>query len=129
MDFWNGNRIMIYLDICSNISMHKGKYYIVGTKKALKEATEFKDDSLYESGTDYLGKSKITAKAFTLPAKNEGNCYEVICPSKELLDNFYKIDFKVFYCPNYINDQLFIDKGEKSDINSAHDIYIPRIRE
>ena len=116
---------MIHLDICSNISMHKGEYYIIGTKKSLKEATEFKDDSLYESETKYLGKSKITAKTFTLPVNKEGNCYEVICPSKELLDNFYEIDFKVFYCPNYINDQLFIDRGLESDSSQA--IYIPHI--
>lgn len=120
---------MIYLDICSNISMHKGEYYIIGTKKSLKEATEFKDDSLYESGTCYLGKSKITAKTFTLPARKEGDHYEVICPSEELFDNFYKIDFKVFYCPNYIEDQIFIDKGAKSDIDSARAIYMPYIGE
>ena len=116
---------MIYLDICSNISMHKGEYYIIGTKESLKEATEFKDDSLYEGGTKYLGKSKITAKTFTLPVKKEGNGYEVICPSKELFDNFYEIDFKVFYCPNYINDQLFIDRGLESDSSQA--VYLPYI--
>ena len=115
----------MYLDIHPNISIHKGEYYIIGTKESLKEATEFKDDSLYEDGTKYLGKSKITAKTFTLLAKKEGNCYEVICPSKELLDNFYEIDFKVFYCPNYINDQLFIDRGLESDSSQA--IYIPYI--
>ena len=120
---------MIYLDIHQNISMHKGEYYIIGTKKSLKEATEFKDDSLYESGTKYLGKSKVTAKTFTLPVKKEGDRYEVICPSKELLDNFYEIDFNIFYCPNYIEGQLFIDKGEKSDIDSARAIYIPYIGE
>ena len=117
----------MYLDIPQNISIHKGEYYIIGTKESLKEATKFKDDSLYESGTKYLGKSKITAKTFTLPAKKEKDSYEVICPSKGLLDNFYKIDFKVFYCPNYINDQLFIDKGAQSDIDSARAIYMPYI--
>lgn len=120
---------MIYLDIHPNISMHKGEYYIIGTKESLKEATEFKDDSLYESGTKYLGKSKITAKTFTLPAKKEGNGYEVTCPSKELLDNFYGIDFKVFYCPNYINDQLFVDRGAELESNSSQAIYIPYIGE
>lgn len=55
----------------------------------------------------------------------EKDSYEVICPSKELFDNFYKIDFKVFYCPNYINDQLFIDRGLESDSSQA--IYIPYI--
>lgn len=116
---------MIYLDIHPNISMHKGEYYIIGTKESLKEATEFKDDCLYESGIIYLGKSKITAKTFTIPAKKEGDRYKVICPSKELLDNFYEIDFKVFYCPNYINDQLFIDRGLESYSSQA--IYIPHI--
>lgn len=116
---------MLYLDIHPNISIHKGEYYIIGTKESLKEATEFKDDSLYEGGTKYLGKSKITAKTFTLPAKKEKDSYEVICPSKELLDNFYEIDFKVFYCPNYINDQLFIDRGLESDSSQA--VYLPYI--
>ena len=115
----------MYLDIHPNISIHKGDYYIIGNKESLKEVTEFKDDSLYESGTKYLGKSKITAKTFTLPAKKEGNHYEFICPSKELLDNLYEIDFKVFYCPNYINDHLFIDRGLESDSSQA--IYIPHI--
>ena len=115
----------MYLDIHPNISIHKGDYYIIGNKESLKEATEFKDDFLYEGGTKYLGKSKITAKTFTLPAKKEGDHYEVIYPSKELLDNFYEIDFKVFYCPNYINDQLFIDRGLESDSSQA--IYIPHI--
>lgn len=115
----------MYLDIYPNISIHKGEYYIIGTKESLKEATEFRDDSLYESETKYLGKSKITAKTFTLPAKKEKDSYEVICPSKELFDNFYEIDFKVFYCPNYINDQLFIDRGLES--NSSQAIYIPYI--
>ena len=41
---------MLYLDIHPNISIHKGEYYIIGTKESLKEATEFKDDSLYEGG-------------------------------------------------------------------------------
>ena len=117
----------MYLDIHPNISIHKGEYYIIGTKESLKEATKFKDGSLYEGGTKYLGKSKITAKTFTLPAKKEGNRYEVICPSKELLDNFYEIDFKVFCCPNYINDQLFIDRGLEP--NSSQIIYIPYIGE
>ena len=120
---------MLYLDIHPNISIHKGEYYIIGTKESLKEATEFKDDSLYAGGTKYLGKSKITAKTFTLPAKKEKDSYGVICPSKELLDNFYEIDFKVFYCPNYIEDQIFIDKGAKSDIDSARAIYMPYIGE
>ena len=115
----------MYLDIHPNISIHKGEYYIIGTKESLKEATEFKDDSLYEGGTKYLGKSKITAKTFTLPVKKEKDSYEVICPSKELFDNFYKIDFKVFYCPNYIEDQIFIDRGLESDSSQA--IYIPHI--
>ena len=118
----------MYLDIHPNISIHKGEYYIIGTKESLKEATKFKDDSLYESGTKYLGKSKITAKTFTLPAKKEKDSYEVICPSKELLDNFYEIDFKVFYCPNYINNQLFIDRAIKYNIDSALPIYIPYIK-
>ena len=117
----------MYLDIHPNISMHKGEYYIIGTKKSLKEVTKFKDDSLYESGTCYLGKSKITAKTFTFPTKKEGDHYEVIGPSKELFDNFYEIDFKVFCCPNYIEDQIFIDRNAKSDIDSARVIYIPYI--
>ena len=101
-----------------------------GTKESLKEATEFKDDSLYESGTCYLGKSKIIATTFTLPTKKTGDHYEVICPSKELFDNFHKIDFKVFYCPNYIDDQLFIDRGCKiSDFNSARAVYMPYLGE
>ena len=116
---------MLYLDIHPNISMHKGDYYIIGNKESLKEATEFKDDSLYESGTCYLGKSKIIAKTFTLPAKKEEDHYEVVCPSKELFDNFYGIDFKVFYCHNYIEDQLFIDRRLESDSFQA--IYIPHI--
>lgn len=45
----------MYLDIHPNISMHKGEYYIIGTKEALREVTEFKDDSLYEDGTKYFG--------------------------------------------------------------------------
>ena len=118
---------MLYLDIHPNISIHKGEYYIIGNKGALREATEFKDDSLYESGTKYLGKSKITAKTVTLPVKKGKEGYKVVCPSKELLDNFYKIDFKVFYCPNYINNQLFIDRGLESDSSQA--IYIPYIGE
>ena len=116
---------MIHLNIHPNISMHKGEYCIIGTKEVIREATEFKDDSLYESGTKYLGKSKITAKTFTLPAKKGKEGYEVVCPSKELLDNFYGIDFKVFYCSNYRNDQLFIDRGLES--NSSQAIYIPHI--
>ena len=115
----------MYLDIHPNISMHKGEYYIIGTKESLKEVTEFKDDSLYKSGTKYLGKSKITAKTFTIPAKKGKEGYKVVCSSKELLDNFYRIDFKVFYCPNYINDQLFIDRELESDSSQA--IYIPHI--
>ena len=118
----------MYLDIHPNISIHKGEYYIIGTKESLKEATKFKDDSLYESGTKYLGKSKITAKNFTITAKKEKDSYEAICPSKELLDNFYEIDFKVFYCPNYIEDQIFIDRGIKYNIDSARAIYIPYIK-
>lgn len=115
----------MYLDINPNISMHKGEYYIIGTKKSLKEATKFKDDSLYESGTCYLGKSKLTVKTFTLPTKKEGDHYKIIYPSKELFYNLYIIDFKVFYCPNYMEDQIFIDKGVKSDIDSASAIYMP----
>ena len=118
----------MYLDIHPNISIHKGEYYIIGTKESLKEATEFKDDSLYEGGTKYLGKSKITVKTLTIPAKKEGNRYEFICPPKELLDNLYEIDFKVFYCPNYIEDQIFIDRGIKYNIDSARAIYIPYIK-
>lgn len=41
----------MYLAIHPNISIHKGEYYIIGTKESLKEATKFKDDYLYESGT------------------------------------------------------------------------------
>lgn len=119
----------MYLDIHPNISIHKGDYYIIGNKESLKEVTEFKDDSLYESGTCYLGKSKITAKTFTLPAKKEKDSYEVICPSEELFDNLHKIDFKVFYCPNYIEDQIFIDRGVKSDIDSARAVYMPYLGE
>ena len=114
----------MYLDIHPNISIHKGEYYIIGTKESLKEVTEFKDDSLYEGGTKYLGKSKITAKTFTLPAKKEKDSYEVICPSEEPFDNLHKIDFKVFYCPNYIDDQLFIDSGTKSLILTPHVLFI-----
>lgn len=51
----------------------------------------------------------------------------IICLSKELLDNFYEIDFKIFYCPNYINDQLFIDRGLESNLSQI--IYIPHIGE
>ena len=120
---------MIYLDIYPNISMHKGEYYIIGNKESLKEATEFKNDSLYENKTKYLGKSKIVAKTFILPAKKEREDYEVICPSKELFDNFYGIDFKVFYCPNYTNDQLFIDRGLEYESNFFQSIYIPYIGE
>ena len=29
----------MYLDIHPNISIHKGEYYIIGTKESLKEAT------------------------------------------------------------------------------------------
>ena len=49
----------MYLDIHPNISIHKGEYYIIGTKESLKEATKFKDDSLYESGYETLTISKL----------------------------------------------------------------------
>ena len=120
---------MIYLDIHPNISIHKGEYYIIGTEEALKEATEFKDNSLYKNGANYLGKSKIVAKTFTIPIKEEKEGYKVVCPSKELLDNFYKIDFKVFYCPDYIDNRLFIDRGTEFKSNSSLAIYIPYIKE
>lgn len=120
---------MIYLDIHPNISMHKGEYYVIGNKESLKEATKFKDDSLYENKTKYLGKSKIVVKTFTLPAKKGKDGYEFICPSKELLDNFYEINFKIFYCPNYTKDQLFIDRGAELESKSSQTIYIPYIGE
>lgn len=119
----------MYLDIHPNISMHKGEYYVIGTKEALREATEFKDDSLYEGGTKYLGKSKINAKKFTLPAKKGKDGYEIICPSKELFDNFYQIKFKIFYTPNYIKNQLYIDRGAELESDSSQTIYIPYIGE
>lgn len=118
---------MIYLDIHPNISIHKGNYYIIGTKEALQEATEFNDDSLYKNGTKYLGKSKIVAKTLTFPSRKGKDGYELICPSKELLDNFYQIEFKVFYNPNYIKDQLYIDRGAELESNSSQTIYIPYI--
>lgn len=118
---------MIYLDIHPNISMHKGEYYVIGTKEVLQEATKFKDNSLYERGTKYLGKSKIIAKTFTLSAKKGKDGYELICPSKELLDNFYQIEFKVFYNSNYIKDQLYIDRGAELESDSSQFIYVPYI--
>lgn len=118
---------MIYLDVHPNISMHKGKYYVIGTKETLQQATEFKDDSLYESGVKYLGESKIIAKTFTLPTKKGKDGYEFICPSKELLDNFYQIEFKIFYNPNYIKDQLYIDRGAELESDSSQTIYVPYI--
>ena len=81
----------MYLDIHPNISIHKGEYYIIGTKESLKEATEFKDDSLYEGGTKYLGKSKITAKTFTLPAKKE----KIVMKLSVLLKNYLTISMKL----------------------------------
>ena len=116
---------MIYLDIHPNISMHKGEYYVIGTKEVLQEATKFKDNFLYENGTKYLGKSKITAQTFTLPAKKGKDGYELICPSKELLDNFYQIEFKIFCNPNYIENQLYIDRG--AELESSQFIYVPYI--
>ena len=109
---------MIYLDVHPNISMHKGEYYVIGTKETLQEATEFKDDSLYEGETKYLGKSKIAAKTLTFPAKKGEDRYEIICPSKELLYSFYQIEFKIFYNPNYMRDQLYIDKGAELESKS-----------
>ena len=116
---------MIHLDIHPNISIHKGEYYVIGTKETLQEATEFKDNSLFEGSTKYLGKSKIIVKTFTLPTKKGKDGYELICPSKELLDNFYQIEFKIFYNPNYIKDQLYIDRGAELESNSSQFIYMP----
>ena len=118
---------MIYLDIHPNISMHKGEYYAIGTKEVLQEATEFKDDSLYSGRTKYLGKSKMILQTVTLPAKKGEDGYELICPSRELLNNFYQIEFKIFYSPNYIKDQLYIDRGAELESDSSYAIYVPYI--
>ena len=83
----------MYLDIHPNISIHKGEYYIIGTKESLKEVTEFKDDSLYEGGTKYLGKSKITAKTFTLPAKKKKK--KIVMKLSVLLKNYLTISMKL----------------------------------
>jgi len=121
--------MIIYLDINPNISLYKGEYYVMGTKEVLKEVTEFKDDSLYGDKSKYLGKSKVVAENFTLPIKKEDGSYDAICYSKELFDNFYKIDFKVFYCPNYIENQLYIDRDTEVDLNSRRAIYYPFLGE